>query len=300
MTRITYFFHVQANLSPTDNIRVYYQATQKLVKILEEFSDFIHSTVKQPLQEYPVPSTGEIIITKKLPIKNDDFEITITWGEGGKRQLGAGDASSKSGRSNLSPSSSSDLPVAPQAKNAPPACKYVNLVLCSGLKSAQGRTGKTATLLLENPSGVNGLSHTAFVEQIQSVFGIRGLGVQLYLDSALTQEVNGDAPVTALAGQMVYITYPVGRTEGSLTSNVGWPVCHYVNIEGKSKKGTLLLENPRGDVLSLEEVQAQAATVMGVPLKKLKLSQTKEKMSAVTDKELQSLSTLHGRTLYMM
>ena len=60
--------HFQGGLAPTDNIRVYYRAAQKLVKIVEEFSEFIHSTVKQPLQPYPVPSGADVIITKQLPV----------------------------------------------------------------------------------------------------------------------------------------------------------------------------------------------------------------------------------------
>ena len=93
------------------------------------------------------------------------------------------------------------------------------------------------------------------------MFGVRGLNVALYLDSALTQEVKGGDSVTALAGKTIYIVCQTGKSDVSasnnLTSSVGWPVCHYVNIEGKSQKGTLLLENPRGDALSLEEIKAQ-------------------------------------------
>ncbi|GFO21874.1 isoleucine--tRNA ligase, cytoplasmic [Plakobranchus ocellatus] len=297
----------EASLSPTDNIHVYYKAAQKLVKIIDDFSDFIHSTVKQPLQPYPVPSGADVIITKQLPIKNDALEITIAWGEGGKRQLGTGDASTAPGKTKLvngSPAPSTDLPPAPQAKNAPPCSSFVNLVLCRGCKPGQGRSGCSATLLLENPPGTNGLSYATFMEQVQAVFGLRGLKLALYLDLALTQEVKSNASVSTLAGKTVYVCHlkgnndsPSGVTEAAA---VKWPICHYVNVECNGRKGTLLLENPRGDHLSLRELDAQAAAVMGVPAKKMKLSQSKDKASDVTAKDLQSLSGLHGKTLYVL
>lgn len=294
----------EANLAPTDNIRVYYQAAQKLVKIVEDFSEFIHSTVKQPLQAYPVPGGADVIITKQLPIKNDNLEITITWGEGGKRELGSGDALSKSSQScEVKLSTAATLEPAPLAKNSPPVCNFVNLALCSNLQSAQGRTGQTATLLLENPSGTNGLSYATFVEQVQAVFGVRGVNINIYLDPAFSQEVKGDAPVASLSGKTVFIVSKSGASNvggSKISASLGRPVCHYANIEGKGVKGTVLLENPRGDALNVQELKAQAAAVMGVPVKKLKLSQTKDKMSTVTDKELQSLSTLHGKTLYVL
>ena len=97
--------------------------------------------------------------------------------------------------------------------------------------------------------------------QVQAVFGMRGIKLALYLDPALKQEVKGDAPVSALAGKTVYIvkesSLAAAGADSNIPASVAWPVCHYVNVEDKGRKGTLLLENPRGDGLNLQELVAQ-------------------------------------------
>ena len=39
------------------------------------------------------------------------------------------------------------------------------------------------------------------------------------------------------------------------------PVCHFANVEYKGQKGTLLLENPRGDILEVENLLEQVSYV---------------------------------------
>jgi hypothetical protein len=47
---------------------VYYKASAKLKKIIEDFSEFIKSTVKLPLKAYPVPQEAHLIIKESSPV----------------------------------------------------------------------------------------------------------------------------------------------------------------------------------------------------------------------------------------
>lgn len=57
-----YVVHLQAGLVPSDDITIYYSTTPELGKIITDFSDFILTTIKQPLEAYPVPPGQNVII----------------------------------------------------------------------------------------------------------------------------------------------------------------------------------------------------------------------------------------------
>lgn len=44
----------------------------------------------------------------------------------------------------------------------------------------------------------------------------------------------------------------------------------------------------------------QASTVVGVPVKKLHLSKSKENSGALTSKDVDDIRTLHGKTLFVL
>lgn len=52
----------QAQLVPADDITVYYKTSENLAKIIRDHGDYIFSTIKQPLEAYPVPSNSQTII----------------------------------------------------------------------------------------------------------------------------------------------------------------------------------------------------------------------------------------------
>ena len=70
MVLIPMFCLFQASLMPTDDITVYYDTTPELGKVITEFSDFIFSTIKQPLVPYPVPA-GQMPVIVSDPKKKD-------------------------------------------------------------------------------------------------------------------------------------------------------------------------------------------------------------------------------------
>lgn len=100
---------------------------------------------------------------------------------------------------------------------------------------------------------------TVYNLQIKSVFGVRGRRVVVYSDAGLKNELPSNTKPDTLSGQTLYVGPMVG-TQGVQYTAVATPVCHFVNVEnskGGSKKGTLLLENPRGNTLNVEQLLAQ-------------------------------------------
>lgn len=90
------------------------------------------------------------------------------------------------------------------------------------------------------------------------MFGLRGVKIRLFQDSELKQELSTDTKVDSLSRRTIFITpQTLSGAAPYSTVTVDRPVCHYVNVEGKGQKGTLLLENPRGEFLTLKEITAQ-------------------------------------------
>lgn len=63
---------------PTDDITVYYDTTPELAKIMTDFSDFIFSTIKQPLVPYPVPAGQKALIVSDPTKKDYKVSMSVT------------------------------------------------------------------------------------------------------------------------------------------------------------------------------------------------------------------------------
>lgn len=86
----------------------------------------------------------------------------------------------------------------------------------------------------------------------------------VYTDAGLKNELPSTTKPDTLLGQTLYVGPMVG-TQGVQYTAVATPVCHFVNVEnskGGSKKGTLLLENPRGNTLNVEQLLAQVLVMI--------------------------------------
>ena len=77
----------------------------------------------------------------------------------------------------------------------------------------------------------------------------------LYTDSAMKQQLKPDAKVTSK--QTLYLAPASGQCEVCSVQSVDRPLCHWANVTHGSSKAMLMLENPRGDVLSLTQLEAQ-------------------------------------------
>lgn len=274
----------KGGLVPSDKITVYYKASENLDKIIKEFSDYIGNAIKQPFVPFPVPASETVYIQESMDVKKDKLEMAIV---------------KQGGESSGASTTVSFL--APAPAKAAPYCKFVNVVLV-GMPSQEGVEGNQATVLLENPSGNGVKDIQTLTDQIKSVFGVRGRRVVVYTDAGLKIELPSTTKPDTLSSQTLYVGPMVG-TEGVQYTAVATPVCHFVNVEnskGGSKKGTLLLENPRGNTLDVEQLLAQVSAVYNLNGKNAVLSRTKDKAGAVTPDSVKNLLDLHGSTLQLL
>ena len=98
---------------------------------------------------------------------------------------------------------------------------------------------------------------TYFIFQLQSVFGLRGRRVQVYTDPNLTTVVQPGCNTANFSSKTLYVAANNDSKNKTSPSTLVSPVCHFANVEYKGQKGTLLLENPRGDTLEVENLLEQ-------------------------------------------
>lgn len=97
--------------------------------------------------------------------------------------------------------------------------------------------------------------------QIQAVFGLRGRRVEVFCDASLQSPLTSKQDMASLASKTLYV---MPRAEKPTPCNITSPVCHFSNLEGKladgkSVKGTLLLENPRGSTCTVDQLVTQVS-----------------------------------------
>ncbi|XP_062589375.1 LOW QUALITY PROTEIN: isoleucine--tRNA ligase, cytoplasmic-like [Saccostrea cucullata] len=273
----------KGGLVPSDKITVYYKASENLEKIIQEFNDYICNAIKQPFLPFPVAPSETVFLQEAMNVKKDKLEMAIV-----KQDESSGPSEAVS-----------FLPPAPA--NGAPFCRFVNAVLV-GMPSQEGVEGNQATVLLENPAGNVVPDLQQLTDQIKAVFGVRGRRVHLYTDSGLKNELQATTKPETLASQTLYVA-PMAGAQGVNYTAMATPVCHFVNVEyskGGNKKGTLLLENPRGNNLNLEQLLAQTAAVYSLNGKNAVLSRTKDKSGALIADNTKNITDLHGSTLQLL
>lgn len=96
--------------------------------------------------------------------------------------------------------------------------------------------------------------------QVQSVFGLRGRRVNIFSDTDFKQNISSAENILSLTSKTLYVTPVTGPSpDKPINKGVTSSVCHFVNVkqEAQKREATLLLENPRGDNFSLQQLQAQ-------------------------------------------
>jgi len=84
--------------------------------------------------------------------------------------------------------------------------------------------------------------------------------MEVYTDASCQTVLPNSTNVASLSSKMLYTSPEAGC--GAAPCNINSPVCHFANVElrnsaGKTCKGTLLLENPRGATLTVSQLQEQ-------------------------------------------
>jgi len=102
--------------------------------------------------------------------------------------------------------------------------------------------GKECTLLLENPLGSK-YDAKSVLCQLEALLNLRGMDYYVYTDSDLSVKLTDSAKLSS--GQMLYVKVE-GSSSGEMEENSEYPSCNFVNVAFGKRKGTLLLENPKG------------------------------------------------------
>jgi isoleucyl-tRNA synthetase len=215
----------KAQLQPSDAVTVCYTiepSDHDLARIIDQHRDYIESSTKNPMTMEE--QNGEVIIVEDYDLKGAQMRLTVTKGfENCLSQMKPAVAVAMKDHDN-------------------PFVPFVNVV--SG--SACG------VVLLENPKGCNCVTSTQqLAEQVQCLFGM-SKAPSLYTDQACRTEV-GRTAVDALNGQTLFVSPSTGATtKGSC--------CPFVNVKFGSKTGSLLLENPSGNLLDEHAPEVLQAT----------------------------------------
>lgn len=207
----------KAQLVPSDEAIVYYEIQDQnsnLAKVIISHKEFIENATKTPQENISkMSNNANIIIEEMQKIKNINMKLIL-----------------------VKPDIENDK------NNVEPFLKYVNIELI-GIKPRFGATNCIGTILLETPNTLVPISYDQLNYEIQLIFGIYGCAYNLYVDNKpLSEETN----ILSLHQQTIKVI-KVGLIITQSFSVLKHPVCKFININSTLGKGTILLENPKGN-----------------------------------------------------
>ncbi|XP_076672841.1 isoleucyl-tRNA synthetase [Andrena cerasifolii] len=209
----------KAQLVPSDGAIAYYKIqdrNSKLAEVIVSHKDFIETATKTPQEDMSkMPRNASVIIEEMQKIKGVDMKLAL-------------------------------VKSIHQAENAEtddePLLKYVNVELID-IKPRFGATSRVGTVLLETPKSLVPISYEQLKQEIELIFGIHGYPYSLYKDDKLMSKM---LDVSTLHTQTIKVT-KAGAPITQTSAPSKHPVCKFVNINGTVGKGTILLENPKGN-----------------------------------------------------
>lgn len=207
----------KAQLVPSDEAIVYYEIQDQnsnLAKVIISHKEFIENATKTPQENISkMSNNANIIIEEMQKIKNINMKLIL-----------------------VKPEIENDK------NNVEPFLKYVNIELI-GIKPRFGATNSIGTVLLETPNTLVPISYNQLKYEIQLIFGIYGCAYNLYVDNKpLSEETN----ILSLHQQTIQVI-KVGLVITQSFSVLKHPICKFININSTLGKGTILLENPKGN-----------------------------------------------------
>jgi isoleucyl-tRNA synthetase len=222
----------RAGLQPSDKVDMLFELTgndegvAKMERIVSTHKDNIQSTTKGPLFK-----------------KTAERSLSGMLGEDNQKMKGV-------------PNVSLHLWVVPPANTDKPKCRYVNIELFpdNNFKMAAPFQG---CLLLENPQGRNFMTYDALCSEANSLLGF-SVHRKLYFyyqgkEGGVTK-VTMDTNLVELSGSTIFVSdKEFGAADGLVlpVQSSPSPYCSFINVslDGESKFGTVLLENPKGHVI---------------------------------------------------
>ncbi|XP_043248058.1 isoleucine--tRNA ligase, cytoplasmic isoform X2 [Colletes gigas] len=210
----------KAQLVPSDEAIAYYEIQDRdstLAKVIVSHKSFIENATKTPQEDsLKMPSNASVIIEKTESIKGMDMKLTLVKT---MRQV----QNNKTETETL--------------------LKYVNVELLN-IKPRFGATSCLGTILLQTPKSLTPISYEQLKREIELIFGIHGCFYDLYINNEPMLELSD---ISLLHKETIKVR-KVGSSEIlSPSATLTNPVCKFVNINSAAGKGTILLENPKGN-----------------------------------------------------
>ena len=209
----------KAQLVPSDGAIAYYKIqdqNSKLAEVIVSHKDFIETATKTPQEDMSkMPKNASVIIEEMQKIKGIDMKLALVKSIGQVENTEIDDE---------------------------PLLKYVNVELI-GIKPRFGATSTVGTVLLETSKSLVPISYEQLKQEIELIFGIHGYPYDLYKDDKLMSKM---LDVSSLHTQTIKVT-KAGAPTAQTSAPSKQPICKFVNINGTMGKGTILLENPKGN-----------------------------------------------------
>ncbi|XP_076628378.1 isoleucyl-tRNA synthetase isoform X2 [Colletes latitarsis] len=209
----------KAQLVPSDEAIAYYEIQDKdstLAKVIVSHKGFIENATKTPQEDsLKMPSNASVIIEKTESIKGVDMKLTLV---------------------------KTMHEVQNNRTEMETLLKYVNVELLD-IKPRFGATSCLGTILLQTPKSLIPISYEQLKREIELIFGIHGCFYDLYINNELMLELSD---ISLLHKQTIKVR-KVGSSEILSSAALKNPGCKFVNINSAAGKGTILLENPRGN-----------------------------------------------------
>lgn len=209
----------KAQLVPSDEAIAYYKIEDQycnLANVIVSHRDFIESATKTPQRDMcKMPINTNIIIEEMQNIKGIDMKLVLT---------------------------KTTSQIENNETSAKPLLKYVNVELVD-MKPRFGATNNVGTILLETPKSLVPISYEQLKHEIELIFGIYGCLYDLYVNDKLMLKI---ADTSSLHKQTIRVT-KVNSSKIQAFAALKHAVCKFVNAIGTVGKGTILLENPKGN-----------------------------------------------------
>ena len=243
----------KAQLVPSDDAIVYYEIKDKnstLAKVVTTHKEFIESTTKTTQKDISqLSKDAEIIIEEMQNVKGIDMNLILVKG-------------------NLIHSSIS-------TSNVDTFTKFVNVKLFK-LEPRFGSKSDVGTILLTDSKSGAPVSYKEFGHAVDTIFGIHGCHYKLFVAG---QPITEKTDFLSLHGKVIFVLRDGDESPSDYSKSASGiettPVCKFINVKSNKKKGTVLLENPKGshvlDSKSLKTtlcVLFNLKTTLSVPLVK--------------------------------
>lgn len=231
----------KTQLIPTDPVVVYYEISDKnsdLSKVAKSHQEFIEGVIKSPFlpldaAKLKSEASTRSFVNEECDIKGVTFKITISMEKKGAANIAAAQTKSTS-----------------SAVASKPVARWLNVVTKIQPRYCSSGASNLGTVLIDAPNN-KPLSLQQLKSEIEQLFGLyrmnlfftcNGKPVDLSSTSGTAEQFNGET--LFVSNQPGYV-----ETDKKLLTGAKVPFVKFNNVAVEGQQRTVLLENPKGELL---------------------------------------------------